>query len=112
MNKDTIPVNIQILDKEYVVSCPIEERNDLVASAHILDERMRQTRDVVKVYGTERIAVMSALNVVHEFLQAHRDQENRSALLVQSITQLTGKIDAVLVEDQHKDRDGVHGVKS
>nr|VFK53184.1 MAG: cell division protein ZapA [Candidatus Kentron sp. TUN]VFK54011.1 MAG: cell division protein ZapA [Candidatus Kentron sp. TUN] len=99
MNKHTTPVNIQILGKEYIVSCPLEERKDLLASARILDERMKQTRDVAKVYGTERIAVMSALNVVHEFLQARRDQESEAALLAQSLAQLVEKIDIALVED-------------
>jgi len=100
MKKSAIPINIRILDKEYVVSCPEEERQDLMASADILNERMRQTRDVAKVYGTERIAVISALNVVHESLQARRDQEDGTALFAQPITRLIEKIDAALAKDQ------------
>nr|VFK22230.1 MAG: cell division protein ZapA [Candidatus Kentron sp. MB]VFK32624.1 MAG: cell division protein ZapA [Candidatus Kentron sp. MB]VFK76003.1 MAG: cell division protein ZapA [Candidatus Kentron sp. MB] len=100
MNKNTTPINIQILDKEYVVSCPAEERQDLIASARILDEKMRHTRDVARVYGTERIAVISALNVVHEFLQMSRNQENKDTLLAQMTDQLVGKLDAALAQEK------------
>nr|VFJ99091.1 MAG: cell division protein ZapA [Candidatus Kentron sp. LFY]VFK01173.1 MAG: cell division protein ZapA [Candidatus Kentron sp. LFY]VFK20638.1 MAG: cell division protein ZapA [Candidatus Kentron sp. LFY] len=101
MNKDKVPVNIQILDKEYVISCPAEEHKDLIASARLLDDRMRQTRDVAKVYGTERILVMSALNIVHELLRMRHDQENKAALLSRSIAQLVEKIDTALAKNQY-----------
>ena len=38
-------VTITILDKEYMVSCPEEEREDLLLSAKYLDQRMKDTRD-------------------------------------------------------------------
>nr|VFK78752.1 MAG: cell division protein ZapA [Candidatus Kentron sp. SD] len=98
--KGAAPINIRILDKEYVVSCSTEEHEDLIASARILDERMRHARDVAKIYGAERIAVMSALNIVHEFLQALRAQENKSASTTQSITRVIERIDSALGENQ------------
>nr|VFK38290.1 MAG: cell division protein ZapA [Candidatus Kentron sp. TC]VFK38679.1 MAG: cell division protein ZapA [Candidatus Kentron sp. TC]VFK53162.1 MAG: cell division protein ZapA [Candidatus Kentron sp. TC] len=94
--KGATPVNIQIMDKEYVVSCSAEEQRDLTASARILDERMRETRDATRVYGTERIAVMSALNIVHECLQKHHNREEETGSLAGSITQLVEKIDAAM----------------
>lgn len=63
-------VYVKILDKDYQVACPSDERNALTQSAHILDERMRMIKDAGSVIGLERIAVMAALNLSHELLQA------------------------------------------
>ncbi len=38
-------------------------------SAHYLNERMREMRSGGRVVGAERIAVITALNITHEFLK-------------------------------------------
>ncbi|MFO1389381.1 cell division protein ZapA [Cellvibrio sp.] len=63
-------VFVKILDKEYQVACPREERQALIESAQLLDERMKAIRGSGAVIGLERIAVMAALNLSHELLQA------------------------------------------
>ncbi len=63
-------VMVKILDKEYQVACPAEQQGELVVSAKYLDKQMRSIRDSGKVIGLERIAVMAALNISHELLQA------------------------------------------
>jgi cell division protein ZapA len=63
-------VTVTILDKEYKVACPEEQEPELVVSAKYLDKQMRSIRDTGKVIGLERIAVMAALNLSHELLQA------------------------------------------
>ena len=65
-------VFVKILDKEYQVACPREERQALIESAHLLDERMKAIRGTGAVIGLERIAVMAALNPSHELLQARQ----------------------------------------
>lgn len=62
--------SVTILDKEYQVACPPEQQADLLLSARHLDEQMRMIRATGKVIGLERIAVMAALNISHELLQA------------------------------------------
>lgn len=69
MSNQTVVVTI--LDKEYQVACPPDERDALVLSARQLDERMRKIRASGTVIGLERIAVMAALNLNHELLQAN-----------------------------------------
>lgn len=64
MSQDT--VNIRILDKEYQVSCPPDERNALLQAARSLDERVRAIRNSGGVIGLERIAIMAALNLTYE----------------------------------------------
>jgi cell division protein ZapA len=63
-------VFVKILDKEYQVACPREERQALQQSAQLLDDRMKAIKNSGAVIGLERIAVMAALNLSHELLQA------------------------------------------
>lgn len=63
-------VTVKILDKDYQVACPEEQEAQLVVSAKYLDKQMRGIRDTGKVIGPERIAIMAALNIGYELLQA------------------------------------------
>jgi cell division protein ZapA len=63
-------VTVKILDKDYQVACPEEQEAELVVSAKYLDKQMRSIRETGKVIGLERIAVMAALNISYELLQA------------------------------------------
>lgn len=65
----TTAVKINILDKEYLIGCPEDEREGLMRSADLVHRKMREARDSGKVIGAERIAVMVALNLAHELLQ-------------------------------------------
>ncbi|MGZ8216085.1 cell division protein ZapA [Methylomagnum sp.] len=77
MSEINPPIKVQILGKEYPISCPPEEQHDLLMAARYLDEKMRQIRGTGRVIGSERIAVMAALNIAHELLLAN--QRNKSA---------------------------------
>jgi cell division protein ZapA len=69
-------VSVRIMEKEYVVACPYDERSALLDAAEFLNVRMREIRDSGKVVGHDRIAVMAALNLAHEFLKG-RDRESK-----------------------------------
>ena len=64
-------VSVRILEKEYQVSCPADERTALLDSAEVLNAKMKDIRDSGKVVGLERIAVMAALNMANDLLQAN-----------------------------------------
>ena len=64
-------VNVKILEKEYQIACPAEERKSLIDSAELLNGKMREIRDSGKVVGLDRIAVMAALNMASELLAAN-----------------------------------------
>jgi cell division protein ZapA len=75
-DKEPTAVTVRILDKEYFVGCPPDERNDLLESAEYLNKKMREIRDTGKVVGADRIAVMAALNMANELLRLRKqDQE-------------------------------------
>jgi len=62
------PLTITIMDKEYRVACPEEEKDNLRASANLLNNKIREIKQQGSVIGTERIAIMAALNMSHEIL--------------------------------------------
>ena len=61
-------VTISLLGKEYRIVCPPEEVTMLHQSAELLHQRMQTIYDSGKVIGTDRIAVMAALNLAHDLL--------------------------------------------
>ncbi|MGH8287092.1 MAG: cell division protein ZapA [Steroidobacteraceae bacterium] len=67
--QDQARVSVRILEKEYTIACPYEERSALLDSAEFLNARMREIRDSGKVVGLDRIAVMVALNLAHELMK-------------------------------------------
>jgi len=68
VSETSVPVTISVLDKQYVVSCPPGEEESLQESARVLNERMSSMRESAKTLGSERLAVVTALNIVHEYL--------------------------------------------
>ncbi|MFK7830019.1 MAG: cell division protein ZapA [Congregibacter sp.] len=70
MSRNANTFSVTILEKEYQVACPADQQAELLLSARHLDEQMRAIRSTGKVIGLERIAVMAALNISHELLQA------------------------------------------
>ena len=65
-NQDSL--SITILDKEYRVACPPGEQDGLQASANELNRKLSEIKRKGAVIGTERIAIMAALNLCHEML--------------------------------------------
>jgi cell division protein ZapA len=83
-------VSVRILDKDYQVACSEEEERMLLMSARHLDSTMRNIRSSGKVIGSDRIAVMAALNVTNELLHGggatvDPGQQERISKLGQSI---------------------------
>ena len=58
------------MGKEYRVACPEEEKDNLLASAKLLNDKLREIKQSGSVIGTERIAIMAALNMSHEILHS------------------------------------------
>jgi len=63
-------VVINIMGREFRVAAPEGEEKQLAASVDYLNRKMREIKDTGKVVGNERIAIMAALNIAHEFLSS------------------------------------------
>ena len=93
-------ISITILDKEYKVACPPGEQAALLASAKYLDEKMREVRDSGNILGSERIAVISALNIANDFLSTSDAVKGINEDLSPRLKNLEAKISRVLEQSQ------------
>ncbi len=96
MSDTSRPVTIQILDKEYVVSCPQEDEDSLLTAAQLLNSQMQEIRDSGKIIGAERIAVMAALNIANELQQQKAGNSSYTYSVSTRIRALQDKVDTAL----------------
>ena len=103
MTEQFAQVSVRILDKEYQVACPPEERTDLLDSAEVLNTNMREIRDSGRIVGLDRIAVMAALNMANDLLHAKaRDQELEGGISSR-LKLISDRVDNVLSSTQQLD---------
>ena len=93
---DAQPINISILDKDYKVACPPGEQSALLESAKFLDSKMREVRDTGNIIGSERIAVITALNMANDLLQSSQVDKELGQELPPRLKDLESKISRVL----------------
>ena len=96
----TVPdgVTVSIMGKEFMVACPEGEREALTAAATFLDRKMREIQESGKVIGTERCAIMAALNITNDLLDLRR-RGTTTPDVDQKLRFLQTKIDAVLRQE-------------
>lgn len=68
MSAEPKGLQINIMGREFRVACPEEEQKGLLEAVDYLNQKMHEIKDHGKVIGLERIAIMAALNIAHEFL--------------------------------------------
>jgi cell division protein ZapA len=89
-------ITIRILEKEYHVACPAEEKSALVASAELLNAKMREIRDSGKVVGLDRVAVMAALNLANELIRTQGQDEELKNIVGLRIRAMREHLDSAL----------------
>lgn len=103
MNDPYAQVSVRILDKEYQVACPADERTELLDSAEELNARMREIQDTGRVVGLDRIAVMAALNMANDLLRARaKDRELDDDVSVR-LKSISDRVESVLGNAQQLD---------
>lgn len=68
MSADSRGLLINIMGREFRVTCSEEEQKGLLEAVEYLNKKMQEIRAGGKVVGLERIAIMAALNIAHELL--------------------------------------------
>ena len=92
-------LDIKLLGREYRVACKPEERDGLMAAVAYLDEKMRDLGAKTNSAG-ERLAVMTALNITHEFLQFQRAGGFDIPTLKRRIERINSRLDGALAEQE------------
>ena len=101
-DKEPAQVTVRILEKEYFVACPQDERTDLLDSAEYLNKKMREIRDTGQVVGADRIAVMAALNMANELLRL-RKQDSEVQGSVGRVKQMRERVETALQRTRQLD---------
>lgn len=83
-------VNVQILGREFPVACPTGQEHELETAAQFVDSRMRDIQHKTGTNSLERVAVMAALNIAHEYLT------NDTSCDDQQLKELADKIETTL----------------
>ena len=96
MSDGAKPVSVTILDKEYLISCAEDEREQLHAAAAFLNEKMNEVKRGGKVVGSERVAVMAALNIAHELIASRVQADSFSNSVDHTLRRLNSKISEAL----------------
>jgi cell division protein ZapA len=93
-------LSVRILEKDYQIACPVEERSDLLDSAEFLNSRMREIRDSGKVVGLDRIAVIAALNMANELIRLKKSDTNLESEVGGRLRILRERVESALEKGQ------------
>ena len=96
-------VTISLMGREFRVGCPEGEEKQLQASVDYLNRKLKEVRDTGKVVGNERIAIMAALNIAHEFVSNNGKASAGSfdgMAIRRRILAMQETLDTVLAADQ------------
>ncbi len=92
-------LDVMLLGKEYRVSCTPETRDELLATVAYLDDKFRELGVKTSASG-EKLAVMTALNIAHEFLQHQRGNGFDMPGVKRRIGLMKARLDGVLAQQE------------
>ncbi len=89
------PVEVRILDRDFTVGVEPDERESLMAAAAFLDQRMREVRGNNRAAALDRVAVLTALNLAAELLQARKSGGSSDQALARALGDMNRKLDGL-----------------
>jgi cell division protein ZapA len=96
MSEKAKALDVSIMGRNYRVTCADEEREALLAAVAYVDKKMTEIKAASKVAGTERIAVMAALNIANELLSVKLGGGFDIAELKRRMNSVQSKLDQAL----------------
>jgi cell division protein ZapA len=95
---DAKTIEISILGRNYRIACEDDEREALMQAVAYLDGKMGEIKKAGKVSGTDRIAVMAALNIAHELLSLKVGNGFDIGQAKRRISLIEAKLDAAIAQ--------------
>ena len=83
---------MEILGHDFKISFPAGHESDLKEAADYLNKEMQTIKNTSKANNMEKIAMLTALNITHDFLSTLKSNSKQE----QKIKQLTELLDATL----------------
>ena len=93
-------IEVTVLGRSYTVACSDSEREALLQAVAYLDGKMGGIKKAGKVAGTERIAVMAALNIAHELLSMRLGEGFDVGAARRRIGDIEAKLEAALAKQE------------
>ena len=93
-------LDVSIMGRNYRVTCADDEREALLAAVAYVDRKMTEIKAASKVAGTERIAVMAALNIANELLSVKVGGGFDIAELKRRMNLVQSKLDQALSQQE------------
>ena len=90
------PVALRLIDREFLIACAPEEREGLLEAATYLDRKMRELRANAKTPGFDRLAVLAAISIAHEFLALRKQHDGADRSVTDGLAALRRKLEAAL----------------
>jgi cell division protein ZapA len=89
------PVEVRILDRAFTVGVEASEKESLMQAASFLDARMREVRGNNRSAALDRVAVLTALNLAAELLQAKKAGGSNDQALSRALGDMNRKLDGL-----------------
>lgn len=96
MNDSLIETTIEVMGKTYQIKCAAAQQDALLKASGYLEEKMRYFRQQ-GVTDFEKIAVITALNVIHQLLSFENQKENQLQMINQRLHELKDKMEHALM---------------
>ena len=93
-------IAVKILDRNYKVKCPPEKTHELQESASYVDDQMRKMLQSSSIHSTDRVAIITALNICHELMQLKKQKNNYIEVMNQRIQDLQRRIENFLASTE------------
>lgn len=96
MSNSLIEAPIYILGKNYQIKCTPADLNGLQKAALFLEEKMREVNDNKNVLNLDRVAIVAALNIIHELFSLEAKKQLELQNLYQRLETLQNKVETTL----------------
>jgi cell division protein ZapA len=93
-------IEVTLLGRSYRVACGDDEREALLQAVAYLEAKMNEIKQAGKVAGTERIAVMAALNIAHELLSMRLGEGFDLGEAKRRISSIEAQLEAALARQE------------
>ncbi len=92
-------MEVTIMGQSYLLGCPEGGEAALTAAVAQVDREMSAIRDAGKVKARERIAVLAALNLAYQLVEAPRDAVASAPVASPEVDTLIKRLDEALGND-------------
>lgn len=88
------------MGREFCVTCPDEEREEIQLAAAYLDRKIQEIKAEGKVIDSDRIAIIAALSITHELLILRNGAGFDMNEFRRRINSLKKKVDEVMIKTE------------